>query len=130
MGDDRNGPRPIRPLDAYRGYLRLLVRLQVHPDSRLKVDESDVVQQTFLVAHQKRDQFRGTTDAEYLAWLRTILARQLADALRKLQGRGVRDPQRQAFERSLDVALEESSARLGHLLVQDQTSPSERLIRS
>ena len=56
-------------------------------DPRLqgRIDPSDLVQQTLLKAHEKQDQFRGKTDAERLAWLRTILANQMADALRKFR---------------------------------------------
>jgi hypothetical protein len=42
------------------------------------------VQQTLLQAHQVRDQFRGTTEAEYAAWLRQILVCTMANADRDL----------------------------------------------
>jgi len=35
-----------------------------------------------LEACDRRDQFRGTSDGEMAAWLRQILAHNLADALR------------------------------------------------
>jgi RNA polymerase sigma-70 factor (ECF subfamily) len=87
MDHDADRQWPSRDLKAYREYLRLLARIQVPPGLRSKLDASDLVQQSLLVSHEKRDQFRGSTDAEYLAWLRTILAHQLADAMRKLHGR-------------------------------------------
>jgi DNA-directed RNA polymerase specialized sigma24 family protein len=65
--DERSGL-----LEHYRDYLRLLARL----------DPSDIVQQTLLQAHQALDQFQGEGDAALAAWLRQILARNLAMALR------------------------------------------------
>src|SRR6516164_1319300 len=70
----------IRRIEDHRDYLRLLVRLQIGPRLRAKLDASDVVQQAILLAHERRDQFRGRTEAEWLAWLRAILANALAAA--------------------------------------------------
>lgn len=118
--------RPPFELDGYREYLRLLTRLQLSPRLRSKVDESDVVQQTVLEAHRSRDQFRGTTEAERLAWLRKILSNMLARVGRQFSTEG-RDLHR---ERSLDAALEQSASRLQLLLTADQTSPSHGAVRS
>jgi RNA polymerase sigma-70 factor (ECF subfamily) len=96
---------PVRPLESYREYLRLLARMNLDPRLRGRIDPSDLVQQTLLKAHEKRDQFRGKTDAELAAWLRAILANQIANALRRF-GR-----QAGTRERSLEEAL--SSRRPG-----------------
>jgi hypothetical protein len=60
------------------------------------------------------------------AWLRTMLAHNLADAVRAL-GRAKRDVSR---ERSLEAALDESSARLEAWLAAEQSSPSQRAERN
>ncbi len=112
-------------VDQYQDYLRLLTRLQVNPRLRSKLDESDVVQQAILEAHKCRHQFRGTTEADRLAWLRQILAHVLAGFGRHFST-GTRDVQK---ERSLDATLELSSSRLQSMLAVDQTSPSGRAVR-
>src|SRR5579885_672319 len=106
---DPPGKTDGQELERFRAYLRLLARLHLDPRLRGKLDASDVVQQTMLQAFQARAGFRGSTEAELAAWLRQILARNLAHAARDL-GRDKRDVAR---ERSLEQALGQSSHRLG-----------------
>ncbi len=105
-------------------YLRVLARL--HIDRRLRgwIDPSDVVQQTLLVAHEKFGQFRGQTHAELASWLRAILARTLAQAARRFYRH---EPER---ARSLEAAIDQSSARLEAWLVKDQSTPGRRTIKA
>ncbi len=115
-----------RVLEPFRNYLRVLAR--VHLDARLrgKLDPSDVVQQTLLRACVGFEQLRDRQPPVVAAWLRRILARTLADAVRDLE-RAKRDLAR---ERSLEEALERSSAQLEGWLAADQSSPSERADRN
>jgi RNA polymerase sigma-70 factor (ECF subfamily) len=114
-----------KPLEEFRSYLRLLARLQLDSVLRGKLDPSDIVQQTLLQAHQKQAQFRGQGDAAKGAWLRTILANQLAEAVR-YYGRQQRDI---ALEQSFAAALEESSLRLECCLADGSASPADMLER-
>jgi RNA polymerase sigma-70 factor, ECF subfamily len=110
-------------LESCRAYLRLLARLNLAPQLHRKLDPSDIVQQTLLQAYQALDQFRGQSESEWAAWLRQMLARNLAQALRDF-GRAKRDLAR---EQSVQAALDGSSARPEAWLAADQSSPSRRV---
>jgi RNA polymerase sigma-70 factor, ECF subfamily len=113
-------------LEPFRAYLRVLA--QVHLDARLrgKLDPSDVVQQTLLRACAGFDHLRGNEPGLVAAWLRKILARTLADAVRDLE-RAKRDVGR---ERSLEDAIEQSGSALEAMLAANQSSPSEKAERN
>ncbi|MGA2259759.1 MAG: sigma factor-like helix-turn-helix DNA-binding protein [Thermoguttaceae bacterium] len=69
-------------LARYRGYLRMLAGLQLDPRLRGKLDPSDIVQQSMIQAYDAWDQLRGVSEGERLAWLKTIVARNVLHALR------------------------------------------------
>lgn len=109
--------------ERFRGYLCVLASMGLDRQVAHKLDASDIVQQTLLHAHEARSQFRGTTDAECIAWLRQILANNLAHCVRDLH-RDKRDVRR---EHSLDQRLERSSWCLLGILGVDDTSPLSKL---
>jgi len=115
------------PIDweRYRPYLMMMARLQLELPLQGKVHPSDLVQQTMIEAHQSRQQFRGTSEGERAAWLRQILARNLADEIRRF-GRQKRNV---ALEKSLNEKLDQSSIALERWLTSREVSPSEHLIR-
>jgi RNA polymerase sigma-70 factor (ECF subfamily) len=119
------GDDPRQDLGRFRSYLLLLARTGLDPRLRGKLDASDVVQQTLLEAHQGLGGFRGRALPELMAWLRQVLARNLANAARDLR-RQKRDVAR---ERSLQAELDESASRLEGWLAAEQTSPSLQAAR-
>lgn len=112
-------------LEQFRGYLTLLARMQIGPGYQAKFDEFDIVQQTLLDAHQRFDQFRGSTEAELVAWLKQILSSNLADTFRA-HGRQKRDVSR---ERSINDRLNSSCLHLESWIQSVQTSPSGRVMK-
>ncbi len=121
---EQNNEPPDLDLEKYRPYLVLLARMNLGQALQGKLDASDVVQQTLLEAHRKREQFRGQDEAELAAWLRQMLVFAIADARREFQT-AKRDLAR---ERSLARDLEGSSGQLEALAAQ-QSSPSQRAVR-
>jgi RNA polymerase sigma-70 factor (ECF subfamily) len=113
-------------LERFREYLHLLARLQLDPRWQGKVDLSGVVQQTLLEAHCAWEQLQNWDEARQAAWLRRALAHNLTDEVRKL-GTARREA---ALERSLDQAVEQSSARLESWLADEQSSPNVRAERN
>jgi RNA polymerase sigma-70 factor (ECF subfamily) len=114
-----------RAPEDFRAYLEYVARLRLDPRLQSKLDPADLVQQTLLEAYQGLDQFQGRTEGEQKAWLRRILLHNLANTVRDL-ARQKRDVHR---ERSLDQALDSSSARLASLVAAEQSSPSEQAVR-
>ena len=112
-------------LDRHRPYLTLLVRSHLNRRHSARLDASDIVQQTLLDAFSKRDQFRGSSEAEFAAWLREILKHNLADALRD-QRREKRDVRR---ERPLDEGIDVSFSRAQDWLAAVQSSPSQKAVK-
>lgn len=113
-------------LERYRNYLSLLAQIQIGRRLRRKLDPADVVQETFLHAHCSLAGFRGTTEAEWIAWLRQILANRLAMLFRRYLGAQGRDVR---LERQLADELDQSSRFLSRALVAADTSPSQRAVR-
>jgi RNA polymerase sigma-70 factor (ECF subfamily) len=106
-------------LEPYRPLLMILARSQ---RNLLREDASDLVQRTFLAAHAQQQQFRGTTAAEFGAWLKQILRRQLIDAYRQ-QKRLKRDVQQ---EMALVASIDGTFARLDQWAAIEST-PSQHV---
>jgi RNA polymerase sigma-70 factor (ECF subfamily) len=113
-------------LDRYRTYLGLLARLQLDRRLQSKVDASDVVQEAFLEAHRDFPNFRGTTEGELVAWLRQVLATNLANCVRRFLGTRCRDVR---LERSLALDLDQSSQEVARSLAAQESSPSQGAAR-
>ncbi|MDB5318542.1 MAG: rpoE 1 [Phycisphaerales bacterium] len=113
-------------LESYSSYLTLLARVQIGRRLQGKVDPSDVVQETFLEAHRQFPMFRGGSEAEMTAWLRRILAGQLALTVRRFIGTKARDVQ---LERELGAQLDQSSQAIDQGLAASISTPSQRASR-
>jgi RNA polymerase sigma-70 factor (ECF subfamily) len=114
-----------RLLELYRNYLRLQARTLIGLALRVRLDPSDLVQETFLEAHRDFGSFAGAGEGELIAWLRRILVRNLADQAKRHQA-GRRDLRRQE---SLEALLARSSAAVQDALAAGLSTPSARAAR-
>jgi RNA polymerase sigma-70 factor (ECF subfamily) len=107
-------------LESFQAYLKLLARLRLNHQLQGKVSPSDVVQETFLSAKKAFGQFRGQSERELMAWLRSILAAEIASQTRYY----ARDRRDVAMEKRLRVELDQTSAGLSRGIVDPGASPS------
>jgi RNA polymerase sigma-70 factor (ECF subfamily) len=117
---------PAETLEPFRKYLMVLAELHLGRRLRGKLDPSDVVQQTMLRAYSALGEMRDARPEVLVAWLRRILARTLADAVKHYE----RDKRDIALERSLEAGLDRSASGFAAWLAADQTSPSGRAERN
>jgi RNA polymerase sigma-70 factor (ECF subfamily) len=116
-------------LQRYREYVRLLVRCRAAGRLQARVDGSDLVQETLLRAAQNIQQFRGTSEEEWCAWLARIAEREVIHQVRHHLGAAKRDASR---EQPLPDHPDDSSngaSRLERWFTKAQTSPSLAAVR-
>src|SRR5262245_15086553 len=117
---------PAEALEPFRRYLEVLARAHLDPRLRGKLDPTDLVQQTLLRACAALPDLRGRSPESLAAWLRTILARTLADTVKHYH----RDRRDVDLEQNLEADLDRSSSGLAGWAAADQTSPSEAAARN
>jgi len=128
LGEARRGNDAAlgKLLEAYSKYLKLLARVQIGRRLQGKADASDIVQETFLDVHRQFANFRGMTEPEFLAWLRRILAGQIAQMMRRYLGTKGRDLK---LERELAADVDQSSQAMNSDLADSQSTPSQHVSR-
>ena len=128
LSDARGGDaRAVtRLLEMYRNYLSLLARIHIDQHLQSKADPSDLVQETCMHVVRDFPDFRGTSEAEFLAWLRKIVANNGAKLIRHYRGTQRRDV---TLERRLQDDLDETSLGMARQLVAADSSPSHQAAR-
>lgn len=112
--------------EDHRQRLRRMVQLRISPLLRGRIDASDVVQESFLDAWKRLDEYIEKPTLPFFLWLR-FLARQRLFALhRHHAGVRARDPRREVA--LYDGAIPEASSEaLASQLLGRLPSPSEAL---
>jgi RNA polymerase sigma-70 factor (ECF subfamily) len=111
-------------LSSYERYLKLLAQVQIGRALRSKLDASDIVQETFLEAHKSIHRFEGTNGDQFIAWLKSILAKRLANTMRHYLGTQARDIR---LEERIENSLDHSSMSLAGMVAVQNSSPSHHV---
>jgi RNA polymerase sigma-70 factor, ECF subfamily len=115
-----------RLFELCRGYLGFVARSQVESWLRVKVDASDLVQETMLEAYRDFARFEGRSEQEWLAWLRKILAHNAADFVRRYRGTAKRQARREV---SLRAAGDSTMARGAPEPAAPGATPSQEFLQ-
>lgn len=105
-------------LDKFRPLLRQHTRESLSPAIQARVDDSDIIQQACLSAQNAIEQFRGSSEPEFVAWLVRILDHNILHVVERERGAAKRAVDREAADSG---PIHSAPARI--------TTPSQRAIR-
>jgi RNA polymerase sigma-70 factor (ECF subfamily) len=107
-------------LTRHRAYLRQVVDVRLEPALRPRVDASDVVQETLLVASRRIDEFIADRPMSFRVWLRCKAIERLVDARRRHLAL------RRDARRDFTITDASSLAIAGNLLHASSSNPAMR----
>lgn len=110
-------------LGQFRPYVRVLVQATRPGSMPARVDDSDMIQDSLLLAHRAFQKFRGTTVAEFAGWLRQLTIRTVGHTARSQLDAGKRTAHRELAIEDLDgVAVADGSAPDSRALRHEQAA--------
>jgi RNA polymerase sigma-70 factor (ECF subfamily) len=118
-------PALVRLLDRYRDPLVEQLQGRIGRRLQVKLDIDDLLQDVSLEACRDIGSFRGSTEGEFLCWLRKIVATTFMNQLRRYFGTERRNLLR---EQHL-VATDDSARSRVHEPIAPDTSPSQRAVQ-
>jgi len=110
-------------LDRNRAWLRRMVAVRLDRRLRGRVDASDVIQDAFLDAHRRVDDYLRSPDLPFHLWLRFLVAQRLAEMHRRHLGAARRDAGRE------QVGPDSTADGLAEHLIASGPTPSEDAAR-
>jgi RNA polymerase sigma-70 factor, ECF subfamily len=116
-------------LEIYRNYLNLLASAELNQRLRSRVNPSDLVQETFLCASRHFGEFCGSSEQEWLGWLRTILRRSVLKMVQRQVVARKRSVLREVSLQELAIRSGPEASGLANLVVSSGSSPSSQARR-
>jgi RNA polymerase sigma-70 factor (ECF subfamily) len=124
-----NGDSMGQLLQMYRNYLTILATIRLGGKLRRRMNPSDLVQETMLAAHRDFAKFRGSSEPEFLAWLRQVLINCLHHAVEVHLRAKKRDVRREVPIEQISAALDRSAMSFSQMLADRGCSPSASFAR-
>ena len=116
-------------LARHRPRLVRMVRMRMHPQVRARLDASDVIQEAYLEAADRIEEYVGDPQMPFFLWLRRMAGQRLLKAHRFHLDAQRRDARRQT--REPEAAMPDASVvAMVDLLATDATSPTRAVARS
>jgi RNA polymerase sigma-70 factor, ECF subfamily len=117
--------------DAYgrvRSQLEQIVSFRMNPTLRSRLDPVDVLQEAYLVASRRRDEFLVQTQVSFFVWIRQKVLQTMID-LQRFHTRERRNHLHEVTSQP-DPYDGNSSVSIARFLIDDRTSPSMAAVRS
>ena len=114
----------VKLLERYRGRLRRMVAMRLDPRLRGRVDASDVIQEGYLEAMNRLEEFIRDPSVPFYIWLRFLVGQRLQKQHRRHLGTPGRDAGREVsiYRGAMPGA---STGALAARLLGKLTSPSQ-----
>lgn len=115
----------------YQNRVLRIVRLRLHPELRkkLKMQSMDIVQEVFIAALRKLNEFEPTSKGAFLHWLSKIVENYIRDQIDYFSAQKRHSPVK---ELSLDETLRTDSGsemKVSEIIPSEDTSPSQYVSR-
>ena len=113
----------------HRARLRRMVRLRMDRRLQGRVDASDVIQEAYIEAAQRFEEYKQDPNVPPFIWLRFLTGQKLIQLQRRHLGAKVRDANREVsiYRGAIPAA---TSAALAAQLIGKQTSPTQAAARA
>jgi len=121
-------PARMKLLELHRDRLRRMVAVRLDRRLRQRIDPSDIIQETLILADRRLDEYLRDQPIPFYPWLRQLAWDQLVTALRRHVFAGRRSRSRE--EAIVPALSDESVAELATCLVDHSADPFRKLLRA
>jgi RNA polymerase sigma-70 factor (ECF subfamily) len=123
-------PSAIQDLfSRHRERLKRMAQLRLHPRLQGRLDASDVVQDVYLEAYRRLQEYLADPKVPFFLWLRSIAGQKLVDLHRRHLGAKARDPRREVYMNRAPMP-EATTAVIAAQLVGSMATPSQEFVQA
>lgn len=116
-------------LDRYRASLRRMVRFRLDPRLQTRVDPSDVIQDTYIEAYRRLNEYLADPTVPFFIWLRFLATQRMAQLHQTHLGVQARDMRREV-SLSHNALPELTSAAIAAQLVGRLDTPVQAVLKA